>query len=155
MRFPYRQFTLPGTFPKTTALVFRPLVPVRVFGPAGQEDILGLADTGADETLLPDYLIALLGVTHLSPPVSVVGIGGVILARFGTIDLEIRDSQKSFRWSSYVGFRGGLQQPLLGMKGFLRGFNARFYGKGRLLDLIPNGTAYFRGNLARLKTVAS
>jgi hypothetical protein len=97
MRFPYRRYTVQGTMPNAVALVFRPMVPVRVISSVGDRDVLCRADTGADDTLLPRDLVPALGITGLSPPVSVGGIGGNLLAEFGAIDLEISDGQTNYR----------------------------------------------------------
>jgi hypothetical protein len=116
------------------------MLSVRVIGPAGDQGVFGLADTGADDTMLPDPLSADLGVTSLSAPVLIGGIGGVTYVRFGTVDMEVSDGSGSYRWSARVGFSPH-PQPVLGIKGFLQFFTATFNGRLRRLDLRPNGMA--------------
>ena len=138
MRFPYTRSTVQGTVPNSYTYTFRPMVPVSVFGPTGNDDVFGRVDTGADDTLLPDSLIPILGMGNLSVPIPVGGIGGVTLARYGLVDLEIAQGMTSYRWQAYVGFYSH-SLPVFGMKGFLSCFNARLYGRLRYLDLVPNG----------------
>jgi hypothetical protein len=140
MRFPYTPFTVQGTIPNAYALSLRPMITVRVIGPAGEDDVFGRVDSGADDTLLPDYLVARLGVAGLSGPVVIGGIGGATLARFGTVDLELSQGQASTRWSARVGFSSH-PGPVFGLKGFLQFFTATFHGRRHHLDLRPNGTA--------------
>jgi hypothetical protein len=140
MRFPYTRYTVQGTIPNAYALSLRPMIAVRVTGPAGDDDVFGRVDSGADDTMLPDYLVARLGVAGLSGPVVIGGIGGAILARFGSVDLEILRGQSSCCWSARVGFYPH-PVPVFGLKGFLQYFRATFDGRRHLLDLIPNGTA--------------
>ena len=144
MRFPYRGYTVRGTTPSAITLVFRPMVPVRVISPGGDRDVLCRADTGADDTLLPHDLVAALGITGLSPPVNIGGIGGTIFAHFGTVDLEISDGQTTYQWGAHVGFHANslyTSTPVVGLRGFLRLFRATFDGQFRHLDLVPNGLA--------------
>ncbi len=140
MRFPYSRYVVQGNTPRLTALLFRPMLVVRVTGPTGNDDIFGRVDSGADETLLPDYLIANSGISELSGPVPIGGIGGLTLARFGTVELEISQGQESSRWLAYVGFCAH-PMPIFGLKGFLQFFTATFDGRRHHLDLSPNGTA--------------
>jgi hypothetical protein len=140
MRFPYTRFTVQGTIPNSTVLSLRPMITVRVTGPLGNIDYFGRIDSGADDTLLPEYLVASLGITGLSGPVVIGGIGGATLARFGTVDLEISQGQASVKWSARVGFSSH-NAPLFGLKGFLQFFTATFNGRRHYLDLLPNGTA--------------
>jgi hypothetical protein len=144
MRFPYRRYTVQGTTPNAIALMFRPMVPVRVISPVGDRQVLCRADTGADDTVLPHDMVAALGITGLSPPVNIGGIGGGIPAVFGTVDLEISDGWTTYRWRAHVGFHASsLYQstPVVGLKGFLQYFTATFDGQSRQLDLVPNGLA--------------
>lgn len=140
MRFPYDKYSVRGTTPNAWALAFRPMVPVRVIGPADDRDLFGPADTGADDTLLPDHLATALGVVGLTAPVPIEGIGGGAFARFGVVDLELTDGRTTVRWAARVGFSTH-PRPVFGHKGFLQFFRATFHGRRRHLDLVPNGTA--------------
>ena len=135
MRFPVQ-----GTHPNSTVLSIRPMLELRVTGPAGTFDIFGRVDSGADDTLLPERLVAILGITDLSGPLVICGVGGAMLVRYGTVDLDIYQGQASFRWAARVGFSSH-PDALFGLKGFLQFFTATFNGRRHYLDLLPNGTA--------------
>src|SRR3954452_3400620 len=110
MRFPYQSYLVRGIGTTRYAMVHRPVISIRVIGPDGDDNLMGLVDTGADETLLPDYLIGLLGVILASGDQAViVGIdGGTVLVRYGTVDLELPD----YRWSARVGFHASFSTIL-------------------------------------------
>ncbi len=138
MRFRYHRYRLLGAPPG--AILFRPMVVVRVIGPTGDWDELGRVDTGADETVIPNHIATAVGVVDVSDPVLISGIGGGAVARFGAVDLEISDGQTSYRWSASVAFS---TSPLAvyGINGFLQFFRATFNGRHRFLDLVPQGQA--------------
>lgn len=75
MRFTYESYPVRGIGRSRTVLVHRPIVPIRVIGQAGDDRLLGLADTGADDTLLPDYLLESLGI-KVVPGDQAVIVGG-------------------------------------------------------------------------------
>ena len=105
MRFPYQRYTVAGIGSHLT-MVWRPALLVRVIGPAGDDAVFGRVDTGADDTLLPDFLIAPLGVA-LDPGAvaTLAGLdGGTVPVRYGAVDLELADATSSFRWNALVGF---------------------------------------------------
>jgi hypothetical protein len=52
VRFPYTRFNVRGTRANSRALVLRPMVDVRVIGPAGKDIVTALVDSGSDDTLL-------------------------------------------------------------------------------------------------------
>ncbi len=119
MRFPYTRYTVQGTAPNSYALSFRPMITVRTIGPAGDVAVFGRVDSGADDTLLPDALIPILGVANnLSIAIPIGGIGGAVLARYGTVDLEIIQGSASSRWAAYVG-SSSHRAPVFGIKRFL------------------------------------
>jgi hypothetical protein len=121
--------------------LFRPVLPVKVIGQFGEDKIAGRVDTGADETLLPEHLIELLGIEELTGHVVIRGIGLGTTVRFGTVDMEVGSGAgQPYRWRARVGFYPGFE-PLFGITGFLEHFEATFNGPGRFLDLIPAGRA--------------
>jgi hypothetical protein len=115
------------------------MVEVRVIGPTGDWDELGRVDTGSDETLIPNQIAAEIGVV-MDDPVPVGGVGGGMLARFGTVDLELSDGQTSYRWSASVAF-SPYPVALWGLNGFLQYFRATFNGRRQYLNLVPQGYA--------------
>jgi len=53
VNFPFGQYEVaPSTAEPDLTVVFRPVIPVRVIGPASAAVIYGLLDTGADQTVL-------------------------------------------------------------------------------------------------------
>src|SRR4051812_29988541 len=91
VRFAYHSHVVRGVGTARYALIHRPMLPIRVIGPSGDETLLGLADTGADDTLLPDFLIGPLGVAIIpGDHAAIVGInGGTTIVRYGMVDLEL------------------------------------------------------------------
>jgi hypothetical protein len=142
IRFPYQSFPVRGTRGAGYDTLHRPMIPIRAIGAAGDDDLRSLVDTGADDTLLPDLLIGLLGVTiRLGDQAVIVGIeGSTTVVRYGTVDLEIPGPGGRYRWSARVGFHASFR-VVLGHSGFLDYFTASFNGRSRQLTLTPNGTA--------------
>lgn len=141
MRFAYERYPVRGIGTTRYVIVHRPMVPLRILGRLGSENLLGLADTGADDTLLPDYLIKPLGIV-IAPgdQAVIVGIeGGTVVVRYGFVDLELRGPSGSCRWAARVGFHPSFK-TILGHAGFLDHFNTTFNGHRRLLTLTPNIT---------------
>ncbi len=135
MTFPYQGYPVRGVGGITT-LVYRPSIPIRFVGPASESVSMGLLDTGADDILLPDRLIAVLGVTIESGMQTFVrGIDGLpMTVQFGNVDLQLHEH----RCSARVGFYAGIK-VLLGHVGFLEHFNATFNGAARTVRLLPIG----------------
>jgi hypothetical protein len=142
IRFPYEPVLTRGTRAGTVETTYRPMIPIQLFGPAGDHEFTALVDTGADDTLFPDYLIRELGVViPANDYAAISGIeGSMTLVRYGTIDLLIPEAGGGYRWSARVGFHAG-HRVALGHGGFLEYFTASFSGRGRHLTLTPNGNA--------------
>ncbi len=142
MKFPYDRYLVRGIGTARYATVYRPTVMVRVTGLKGWDDVLGLVDTGADDTLFPDALIGPLGVvTRQVDQAVIVGIdGGTVLVRYASVELMLPGPGGDYRWSARVGFHPNLN-AVLGHTGFLKHFTATFNGQRRHLRLTPNGTA--------------
>jgi len=142
MRFPYQAYPVRGVGAAHVAVVYRPTVPIRVIGPAGDGLAYGLVDTGADETLLPDRFLGPLGVdTRPGDHATIVAIdGGAVPVRYGAVDLELRRRGAVYRWTARVAFYAGTR-AILGHAGCLSHFTATFNGQRRHVTLTPNGTA--------------
>src|SRR5437879_3642511 len=84
MIFPYRQYIVVPTPGQSSGTIFRPMVPMRVGGAKGTEVIMGLVDTGADVTILPSFLLPLIGADPIdAEPTHFRGVGGqVVTARY-------------------------------------------------------------------------
>jgi hypothetical protein len=140
MRFPYQGYPVQGIGTTRLALVYRPVVPIRVIGPVGEVSAYGLLETGADDTWLPNSFLAPLGVV-IQPRAraTIAGIGGgTITADFVEIDLELRKGKSAYRWSAKVGFHDGYK-VILGQSGVLEHFLASFNHRQRYAALQPNG----------------
>ena len=142
VRFPYLKYPVRGVGAVFVTSVYRPTVPIRLFGPAGDGLAYGLVDTGADDTILPDRFIKPLGVKiHPSDYANLAGIDDLLVfVRFGTLDLELSRPGVAYRWSATVAFYPG-SKAILGHSGFLEHFTATFNGLRRHVTLTPNGTA--------------
>jgi hypothetical protein len=138
MRFPNRPFAIEPTPSQPDATtIYRPFVPLRVIGSTGSVTLLGLLDTGADETVMPALLVSQIGVT-LDPGASARfrGVGGhVVTASYGTVDLEVSRGRRSYRWPATVAFLEGSNMVILGHGGFLQHFTATFSGPRRQVTL--------------------
>jgi hypothetical protein len=141
MRFPYQGYPVRGIGTTYQTLVYRPSVPIRIFGPGGEVLAYGLLDTGSDDTLLPDYLLGPLGlVVPSGARAAIMGIGGgIVTADFVTVDLELRKGKSVYRWAASVGFYNG-PKAILGQVGVLEHFLASFNHRQRYATLQPNGT---------------
>ncbi len=147
LRFPYLAETLhgapPPSLPKTARVRWRPFLPITVHGPRGASFMITRAvlDSGADDTILPFDLAALLGVAFL--PGARHGLtwrGQHYAMQFGEVQMELTDDAgATLRWPATVAFsRANLRYPLLGVCGFLEYFNVTFLGDDRALEITPN-----------------
>jgi hypothetical protein len=78
MRFPYVALpTRRPVYPLGGTLVrHRPLVAVQVRGPSGARSFSATLDSGSDDTLLPTYLAARLGIDLAHAPTGEAGTVG-------------------------------------------------------------------------------
>ena len=53
MKFRYKRYEVPPSQAFPEGVLYRPEFPIRIIGSAGEASIRVLADTGADQTLLP------------------------------------------------------------------------------------------------------
>lgn len=121
--------------------MYRPEIPIRVRGAAGEVVVSALVDTGADKTIFPWSVAQVVGV-DLSKNTSGIatGLGGKELpVALGAVELEVQLSKRIYRWQTEVGFVDFAQSEqevaVLGHEGFLEHFVATFHGKKRQLDL--------------------
>ena|SRR5438128_7384400 len=147
LRFPYLPEPLvgraPPSLPSGAAARWRPLVPVRIHGPAGRSSFFprALVDCGADDTIFPIDVATLLGIPLL--PSTGHGLrwrGQAYPLRFAAVELELCDQVGSiFRWPAAVGFSpASVRFPLLGLAGCLCFLDATLRGDDRLIELEAN-----------------
>jgi hypothetical protein len=135
MRFRYRAYPVQGAGSRHVELIWRPVISLRAFGGGGGENLFGLIDTGADDTLLPEFLIDRIGV--VLPPDEVAEIEGIdgtpIVIRYASVELQLEDPappHRVHRWKARVGFHRRYN-AILGHSGFLEYFIAMFNGRTR------------------------
>lgn len=145
MRFPYR--CLPVTQPLVPLRGRkdrpRPIIPVSIGGPAGSHLLTGLIDTGADDTILPDWLAPNLGLTLATAPTGTAHTAVVSTASlwYVQVTLRVADQQERREWQAWVGFTNApIRQAYLGFAGFLEYFDVLFLGAQEAVELTVNAT---------------
>jgi hypothetical protein len=105
-------------------------------------------DPGADDTVFPLAIAALLGVNLRSP--SGHGLrwrGQAYVLRFGDVELELSDGIQVYRWPAVIAFsQAPLHYPILGLSGCLQYFDATYLGEDRIIRMSANGS--FIGTIA-------
>lgn len=151
MKFLYREYLsrLPGT--ADFRLILRPVITIRITGPASEGRWDALVDTGADETLLPLSLAELLGIELDQETTSqAAGISGDPLTiHYGSVDFQIASDLEIVSWNTIVGFvefgSSNDEVIVLGHGGCLDYFTAVFDGERGELEMIPNSLLPSRG----------
>lgn len=141
MIFPYRAYEVQPTPSKPSATtIYRPVIPFLVSGPTSNATLFGLVDTGADETILPGFLRAELGLEgETTRTAQFRGVGGqLVTVSFGKVTFGIESGRDSYQWNATVGFLSGPTVAILGQRGFLEHFTAAFSGERREIRLTAN-----------------
>ncbi len=145
MKFPYLPAAVKVPIPSLGGGLTRPrpIIAARVIGSAGTQLIDGLLDTGSDDTVLEEWVAALIGVdlTHaIHRDVGLVGRVQPVRVKYATVSLRVTDgSHEVCEWPAVIGFTPTkLRYPLFGYAGFLQFFNADFHGDDREVVLTPN-----------------
>jgi predicted aspartyl protease len=125
MKFPYSAFLSPAPDTGEEVIIFRPEVPLRVYGPGGSEIYMALVDTGADNTILPSSIARELDIvaqTAKGPPAAAFG-GQLIEMSYSVVELELAESDFKLRWRARVQFFDTADAKpetlLVGHQGFL------------------------------------
>ncbi len=144
MRIPYIPVSVRQPVPSLggSLVRYRPVMAVRLTGPAASRLQDGLLDTGADDTVFEESIAMLVGVDLLHVPVLQVALAGrpkPIRVRYAPVVLRITDGgNETYEWTAIVGFAAGrLHYNLLGQAGFLQFFDANFRGDDREVILTP------------------
>jgi hypothetical protein len=128
--------TLGGRFSRP-----RPIIPVDVIGPQLTWGTRCLLDTGAEDTVFPDYVAAGAGIDLTNATTgkgSGVGMAALTL-RFAPVTLRVTDGHERREWQTLVGFTSScLRYALLGFAGFLQFFTATFHGDREEVELAVN-----------------
>ena len=144
MKFPYGRYeTEPVPSAPDASIIYRPVIPVRFIGTAGDAVFYGLLDTGADDTLITEEMAEALGVvSDAESSVNMLSASGEFLVRYGAVTIELRQARESYRWPAVVGIVGRpWREALLGHSGFLRYFDVTFFGEKREVRLRRNKVA--------------
>jgi hypothetical protein len=152
MRFPYIPAAVKISIPSLGGGFTRPrpIIATRVIGATGTQLIDGLLDTGSDDTVLEEWVAALLGVDLTHSTRRDIGlVGRVQPARVNHVAVRLRitdGSLETYEWPAVIGFTPTkLRYPLFGYAGFLQFFNADFHGDDCEVILTPNKE--FPGNV--------
>jgi hypothetical protein len=120
----------------------RPIIAVRIGGPAGAHLLDAFLDTGSDDTVFEAWLAALIGVDLSQAEtraIQLVGRPQIIHCRYAPVEFSITDGHDTFKWTAFAGFVSTqLRYPLLGYAGFLQYFDADFRGADREVTLAAN-----------------
>jgi predicted aspartyl protease len=118
----------------------RPVIAVTFVGPSDVWVSDGLLDTGADETVLPDRAVAVLGVDLTNAPTgTAVAFGQRVPVRYALATLRIADQQEQREWQGWLAFTSAyLRWPLLGFGGFQQYFVTVYHGDREIVELTVN-----------------
>jgi hypothetical protein len=141
MKFPYVRHSVDISPAISSGEIARPEVPIRITGPDGAIEVLGLLDTGADHVFFSVLIADLLGIEIDDEPAeSAEGAGGHELKIWpGEIEIEITGDGQTHRWRAHVGFIESGEDPAaayLGHAGFLEFFSANFDYRQQTVELI-------------------
>ncbi len=120
---------------------YRPVVPVRIFGPLGSRLYDGCLDCASDDTIFPLALARQLGIDLSTAPQGVAHPAGgmTIPYLYTSVRLRLSDGLDTCEWQATVGFVDlPLRWALLGHAGFLDFFDTTLRGARRDVLMIPN-----------------
>jgi hypothetical protein len=120
----------------------RPLVDVSVTGPSSTRLCRALLDSGADDTVFPDWMAAAIGVDLTNVPsvtIRLATAGRTVSVRYVTVTLRMTDGQEMREWPAVIACTPSpLHYPLLGFGGCLQFFDATFRGAIEQVELTTN-----------------
>ena len=142
MRFAYQSYEVEPSPAFGGGVLYRPEIPLRVIGQAGDANFFALVDTGADGTLIPRSLGERIGVAindrQATPVRGFSGYEQVPVAP-GRVTLELRQGKTVYRWAATVGFvdfaTDEAEQAILGHAGCLDYFVVTFDGGRHELEI--------------------
>ena len=147
MRIPYLVAQAKSPLPSLggSLLRARPVLAVRIAGPARSLLLDGLLDTGSDDTVFEEWVAATIGVDlsqAAERQVGLVGRTSLVRCRYAPVELRITDGiRETYQWTTLVGFVSThLRYSLLGHASCLQFFDAHFRGADREVELTPNSS---------------
>jgi hypothetical protein len=149
--FPYLPLPTKAPIPSLGGAVvrYRPVVPVRVFGPLGSRLLDGCLDCGSDDTIFPLSLARKLGIDLTGAPQGEAHpVGGTIIPYvYAAVTLRVSDGVETYEWQATVGFIDlPLRWALLGHAGFLDFFDTELRGAAR--EVVMTSNSRFSGTRA-------
>jgi hypothetical protein len=113
-----------------------------VIGPSDSRLREGLLDSGADDTVFPETLAAVLGVDLSNAPTGRAGTpAGAIFPIRARVGMRITDGIEQREWHAWVGFTPvKLSYSLLGFAGFLQFFDTNLRGALEVAELTVNNS---------------
>jgi len=143
MKWAYRRYAVGRSRICPEGIVCRPEAKVRVGGRLGNAYLRVLVDTGADHTVLPFSIAAVIGAELFeNEPDEAKGFSGHEISIIpGKVELELLGDTESYKWDAVVGFArfASLEDEcsILGHTGCLEFFCASFDGGSKLVELSP------------------
>src|SRR5438552_11787565 len=104
MKFPYIPAAVKIPIPSLGGGLTRPrpIIAARVIGPTGTQLIDGLLDTGSDDTVLEEWVAALVGVDltkAIHRDIGLVGRVQPVPVKYAAVQIRITDgSQEIYEW---------------------------------------------------------
>ena len=145
MRIPYLVAQARSPLPSLGGSLLRPrpVLAVRISGPARSLLLDGLLDTGSDDTVFEEWVAAAVGVDFSHAPERLVGLVGrsnLVRCRYAPVELRITDGiHETYQWTTLVGFVAThLRYSLLGHASCLQFFDTTFRGADQEVVLTPN-----------------
>ncbi len=143
LRYPYKQFPLPYSVVSLGGRRgrARPIIGVTVIGPSDSRLRDGILDSGADDTVFPESLAAVIGVDLTNAPTRQfsTAAGSAHPVRYAQVTLRLFDGVERREWSAWVGFSPARRkQALLGIAGFLQFFDTNLRGAAEVAELTVN-----------------
>jgi len=120
---------------------YRPIVPVRVFGPLGSRLVDGCLDCASDDTIFPTSLARRIGIDLSGAPAGEAQpVGGLVIPlSYAALTLRLSDGFETYEWQATVGFVNlPLRWALLGHAGFFEYFDTELRGSRREVAIAPN-----------------
>jgi hypothetical protein len=114
-----------------------------LIGPLRSWPLDALVDTGAEDTVFPEWVANAIGLDLTKAPTGTgAGVGGTpVVLRYAQITLRIADNNERREWQAWAGFTPmHLRLALLGFAGFLQYFTATFHGDREEVELTANNS---------------
>jgi hypothetical protein len=140
MTFAYKEYEVDPTPSQPESIIYRPVIPIHVTGPHGTEIIEGLVDTGSDVTILPAFVLGLIGAKYQGGEQGRFrGVGAqTVTVHYSRVELGLQYGKTAYRWPVKAGFLDGRTVAILGYAGFLEYFHATFDAERHRLSLNVN-----------------